>query len=398
MPKLPKPNQGKLNVGAQVSTKAEASSFNIIKGIFANAQLSNAFTEKIQPGLGWASLVAALLTLPFNIYKVVQGVGYSNADKPSRAMQVVWGGVGVALGVSAAIVIGGLITGAAPVVILAGSIKSVCEAGWNGVKTLYDRYVSKKGKEARKEMKHLEDEIKTAIRHNVEENQSPDLVWIDGDELKRLTALINQQRESNVKLANTGHSLAQALISTISAALLFTPLLPVGVIMLAAISAYGLLDASGDVVSLSKKIATGKDNDITFNPLKGAAKLVEKLMKKLGVPSLSDAYFNKIEPEDLLAAMTKEVMEKMQSISQIPLESPTSPTSSEPASSTTSIIMGELKIKPDESMATNTVKLRKSSTSSDGPPSNQQQEKIEKLNHHHTDPHPNKQKPPTFRV
>ena len=166
--------------------------------------------------------------------------------------------------------------------------------------------------------------------------------------------------------------------------------------MLAAISAYGLLDASGDVASLSKKIATGKDNDITFNPLKGAAKLVEKLMKKLGVPSLSDAYFNKIEPEDLLAAMTKEVMEKMQSISQIPLESPTSPTSSEPASSTTSIIMGELKIKPDESMATNTVKLRKSSTSSDGPPSNQQQEKIEKLNHHHTDSHPTRQKPPTF--
>lgn len=244
---------GKLSTIAQ---RLEVSMLNLKKELFADETLS--VFDKIKLDLSWLSFIMGALVLPVFFYRMAHAAILSDEHWLMRVMSFSMAAVGAALSVLGIVVAVGAIPIAAPILIMAGSVKAVIETGWGLGAAIHKRFFGE-GKSVDAKIKELENFLNAKL--DKAGPQGHDQVIEEQKEvILRLTELHNLRIRMNSMIAQKAHVFAQAALAIVGAGLLFTPAAPIGIGIILGVAAYGIVMA--------------------FNPqkyiLKGITKLVNK--------------------------------------------------------------------------------------------------------------------------
>ena len=234
--------------------------------------------ERLQSNLGFLSLFITILGLPFHLFNIMYGLAWSKESDLSRATRVLIGFGGIILtsiGIVAAV---GLISVAAPILMMVGAAKGLVESVWRTGLSVYERFFGQGAKDA-KEIKHLRETIK---------QQWP----ATETQFQRLTELTNKQRKRNGQIANNLHVIAMNVVGTIAVGLLFSGVTSAaGVGILVGVGVYGAVDAVG------------------LNPFKWAGRLANWTSQKIrGKPLFSP--FTPKNTDELKAELYHELTKK----------------------------------------------------------------------------------------
>lgn len=320
--RLKKKQEASENKGFFDQLKKASMAVSKVEGSLSNFKKEITFDEKIftsfshaSTQLGWLGIVITGLLLPLNAYKIFYGLLVSKDDHASRAVQVTSGLAGIALGVTAFLITAGVVYIALPIIVIIGAAKALSENLWWLGKSVR-QYFSKQEKIAQNEI----DSLKMEVALLNEKSQNYDA------QLTKLTEKINQRRHLNIMTVNQSHLMVQAGIALTGAIFLFTPLAPVGVIIIAAITLYSVLDiadmfdplkmAARGINALSKKLG-GRElinfsspttnavlNILSLNPLRFIGRAINILAKKIMGKPIIDA-FNFTTKEEVLTDVLK---------------------------------------------------------------------------------------------
>lgn len=196
----------------------------------------------IKNDLGWLSLFLSIIFIPISMLKIVHSAVINKRSDHvgilDRTIDILGSLVGISLTIVGIISMMGALTLATPILIITSAAKGVAESIWGIAVALYDRFSGKNDAAIKAKNK-----IINGNKDNIDLNENN--LKIEGQNLKTLTKDINDKRRQNGVVAARLHGFAQATIALIGAGLLFTPALPVGMIMLGAVAIYGVLDVLG---------------------------------------------------------------------------------------------------------------------------------------------------------
>lgn len=248
----------------------------------------------IKNDLGWLSLLLSIIFIPISMFKIVHSAVINKRSDHvgivDRTIDIVGSIGGITLSIVGIISMVGVITIATPILIITSAAKGVAESIWGVAVALYDRFSGKNNAA----MKKAKDKI---IQENLNTSDA-DLANNDlkdnGQNIKKLTADINTKRRQNGAVASRLHGFAQASIALIGAGLLFTPALPIGMIILGTVALYGVLDV------------------LNVNPFKlliGAINFISSKIPFIGKPLLPNPFEPKTEAtvkKELVAEIKRE--------------------------------------------------------------------------------------------
>jgi hypothetical protein len=200
-------------------------------------------------GFAISTIQFAMLMYMFTYHSVTR----KEENKLKLGVQLGVMAVSIPLAVMGILATFGVLTAAAPYLVITSAVKSISEKIWDMGVSLYERFTGK-GREDQKTINKL----KTDLKNDIAKGKP-----VDPDSLAQLTTLINNQSNRNGEIAKSTHALAMNVIASAGSILLLTPLMPIGAAILAGISAYGILDAIG------------------YNPFAMAAKGINFLSNKL---------------------------------------------------------------------------------------------------------------------
>ncbi len=233
--------------------------------------------ERIQSNLGFLSLFITALGFPIHLLNLIYGLVWSKENDLSRATRILFGFGGIALAAIGLVAAVGLITVAAPIIMMIGAAKGLVESVWRTGLSIYDRFFGQGAKDAN-EIKKIRAEIA----------QDANLLK-DDDRINRLTMLTNRQRKRNGQIAEGFHVIAMNVVGTIAVGLLFG----------------GVTSAAGTGILIGIGIYGGVDA-VGLNPLRWAGRLANWTSKKIrGKPLFSP--FSPKTPEDIKAELYNEL-------------------------------------------------------------------------------------------
>jgi hypothetical protein len=177
--------------------------------------------DRASRNLSWLIYLAYSLLLVIGAYRIIRGVFVTESKHATRAQQIFMGVTGVALGILGVLAVSSVLYISTAILMVVGAARGVLGGLWDVGIAVYDRFFGE-GKKAQAEIKKITD--------------SADI------DINRLTELTNAQRARNQVVADKIHLVVQSVVALIGAALLFTPLAPIGGCILVGIAAYGLAD------------------------------------------------------------------------------------------------------------------------------------------------------------
>lgn len=232
--------------------------------------------HSIKSNLGWASIFISAFLIPLHFMNFLRIAIFEKLDGYSRALQLLGSLAGIGLGIVGILVVFKAVLVATPILVVVGAGRNILENLFQAGINLYQHFLGT-GRRERKEIKSLEESLKLDAKN----------VSIQSSRLQKLTDLKNQQRERKLNTMKNIHGALQATAAIVGGALLFTPIAPVGIAILATVTIYGALDYFGlnpfvlaaKGVNHAAKAITGKP--LIRNPFKKVSK--EEVLDELGI-------------------------------------------------------------------------------------------------------------------
>ncbi len=231
----------------------------------------------LQQELSWFSLILSLLMFPISFYRIFHTLFINDGSKLTRGIILGITASNIVLATLSLLISFSVISIAAPVLVIIGSVRGLFEKSWFLGEAIYRRY--KAGQRVRNTRQKLKEEL---LKPN------PDRNVVDALALELARAMRNRTKR-NKKIFERIHSMVTNLLGTVGSIMLLTPAAPVGLIILATLSVYKILDT------------------LQLNPLRHLASFINKLgrrnvdpirKKSAGKPFINVSYRPKLSVEE----------------------------------------------------------------------------------------------------
>lgn len=201
------------------------------------AKIVTGFLEKLIGNLSALSVIISGIQGILLLYKTLHVLAFSKDDKYTRGVQFLAGASALGLIVLSIVIFSGAVSVASPILFIAGAARGIGEHAMIGVIAIFNRFFSARSQIVSNRITELEKKFTLTNKGTK-------------DDLTELTRLLKEEREGNEKIIGRTQGVIMSVGMLAGSILLMTPAAPAGIIVLASLTAFAIVDA---VLSVATK-------------------------------------------------------------------------------------------------------------------------------------------------